>query len=84
MVRTLAVFLLVLQAACAGGMRQSRQAEADAAPILGYIKDGWRTLTRTHKDIVAAAEDPKLSHGAPWLVYAPEGDLEAASTLVRA
>ncbi len=81
--RTLVVLSFVFQVACAGGMSQAQQAEADAAPILGYIKDGWRTLTRTHKDLVAAAEDPKLTHGAPWLVYAPEGDLEAAGALVR-
>ena len=84
MMRKLAVVALVLQVACVGGLRQAQKADAEAAPILGYIKDGWRTLTRTHKDLLAAAEDPKLSHGPPWLVYAPEGDVEAARELVRA
>lgn len=78
------VVLFALQISCAGGMRTAQQADADVAPILSYIKDGWRTLTRTHKDIVAAATDPKLTHGAPWLVYAPEGDVQAASELLKA
>ncbi len=55
-----------------------------AKPILDYIGRSWTTLERTHKDIVHAAEDPKLGHGAPWTVYVPADDLEAARKAVQA
>lgn len=44
-----------------------------------YIKQTWKTLTRSQKDLLAAAKDPKLEHSAekPWLVYiSPQEDFE--------
>lgn len=67
---------LLLLAACAGPQRQ-------AEPILKYIDSSWTTLKRTHADLVEAAKDPKVEHGAPWTVYVPAGDLEAARVAVR-
>jgi alpha,alpha-trehalase len=41
------------------------------AALRGYIKHGWASLTRSHRDLVAAAQDPKVAHaaGSPWVVY---------------
>jgi alpha,alpha-trehalase len=41
------------------------------APVRKYIKDGWTTLTRSSRDLIRAAPDPKLHlpAGQPWPVY---------------
>jgi alpha,alpha-trehalase len=41
------------------------------APVRQYIKDGWTTLTRSSRDLIRAAPDPKLHlpPGTPWPVY---------------
>jgi alpha,alpha-trehalase len=41
------------------------------ASVRHYIKASWTTLTRSTKDLPAAARDPKLPHktGEPWPVY---------------
>ena len=41
--------------------------------ILEYIHDTWAVLTRTHKQLAAAAVDPKFPPGedGKWLVYIP-------------
>jgi alpha,alpha-trehalase len=41
------------------------------APVRKYIKDGWTTLTRSSRDLIRAAPDPKLhlAPGQPWPVY---------------
>lgn len=49
-----------------------------------YIKGSWRTLSRSLKDLPAAARDPKMHHpaGQPWPVYyaaaVNRGDVERA------
>lgn len=41
------------------------------APVLKYIKEGWTSLTRSSRDLIRAAPDPKLhlAPGQPWPVY---------------
>jgi alpha,alpha-trehalase len=41
--------------------------------ILEYIKVTWRQLTRSHRDLAAAAIDPKVRPSAEgrWPVYVP-------------
>jgi alpha,alpha-trehalase len=48
-------------------------AATEPKPILEYIKETWVTLTRSHKELAAAAVDPKFKPGADgkWLVYIP-------------
>ncbi len=50
------------------------RAELDA--LRGYIKTSWSTLTRSTRDLPAAAPDPKLRlpPGRPWPVYLPAGE----------
>lgn len=52
---------------------------AAPAPILDYIKTTWGVLTRSHKQLAAAAVDPKFKPGedGKWLVYIP-GDENVA------
>ena len=46
------------------------------AEVRQYIKTGWTTLTRSAKDLPAAARDPKFPRkpGEPWPVYLPAGE----------
>lgn len=47
--------------------------------IKTYIKQTWKTLTRSHKDLLSAAKDPKIDHELHqrWLVYvSPQEDFE--------
>ena len=39
--------------------------------IRAYIKDSWNTLSRSNRNILASAPDPKVDHqpGTPWPVY---------------
>jgi alpha,alpha-trehalase len=41
------------------------------AAVRRYIKDGWTTLTRSTRDLLRAAPDPKMPRGPgqPWPVY---------------
>jgi alpha,alpha-trehalase len=41
------------------------------AEVRRYIKAGWSTLSRSLRDLPAAAQDPKMAHtpGQPWPVY---------------
>jgi alpha,alpha-trehalase len=51
----------------------------DIKKIRIYIKDTWKTLTRSQKDLLAAAKDPKIEHQVdrPWLVYiSPQEDCD--------
>jgi alpha,alpha-trehalase len=56
--------------------------EADAlsparvAAVRAYIKDGWKTLTRSTRDLAKAAPDPKFPRaaGQPWPVYLPPAE----------
>lgn len=49
---------------------------SDIAAVRAYIKQSWTTLTRSAKDLPAAAPDPKLhlAPGEPWPVYLPPGE----------
>jgi alpha,alpha-trehalase len=40
-------------------------------PVRKYIREGWTTLTRSSRDLIRAAPDPKLhlAPGQPWPVY---------------
>ena len=52
---------------------------ADIKKIKAYIKDTWKTLTRSQKDLLAAAKDSKIEHESDrsWLVYiSPQEDIE--------
>lgn len=46
------------------------------APILDYIKSTWSVLTRSHRDLAAAAVDPKFrpSTNGRWPVWVPEDE----------
>ncbi|WP_052055679.1 trehalase family glycosidase [Myxosarcina sp. GI1] len=48
--------------------------------VRAYIKQTWKTLTRSQKDLLVAARDPKIEHNPnkPWLVYvSPQEDLDS-------
>jgi alpha,alpha-trehalase len=63
------LIILVLASTLAGQVATRPQ----PAPILGYIKQTWHTLTRANRDLAAAAVDPKY-HPLPsgrWPVYVP-------------
>ncbi len=54
--------------------------------VRDYIKKAWTTLRRSHKDLLAAAPDPKVDHkeGAPWVIYiAADEDLDAIEAQLR-
>ena len=74
------------QPAPAGAPRDALGAER-IEPLLAYIAQAWRPLTRTAADLPRAAEDAKIAHapGAPWPVYLPpEEDRDAvAAALAR-
>jgi alpha,alpha-trehalase len=62
----IALFLAASMTALAG-------AKANDIAILSYLHSTWGLLTRSHKDLAAAAADPK-SHAdsdGQWRVYAP-------------
>jgi alpha,alpha-trehalase len=51
-----------------------------------YIKQTWKTLTRSHKNLLAAAEDPKIDHSSkkPWLVYvSPQENFDNIKSTLR-
>ncbi len=59
--------------------RQQLPNAMDIERVRTYIKQTWKTLTRSQKDLLAAAKDPKIEHNRdrPWLVYvSPQEDLE--------
>jgi alpha,alpha-trehalase len=52
------------------------------ARVRAYITQGWQALSRSNRDLPAAAQDPKVGHapGTPWPVYlAPSEDRAAVS-----
>lgn len=58
----------------------------DLEKIRTYIKHTWKTLTRSPKDLLAAAKDPKIEHNRdrPWLVYiSPREDLNRIKTSLQ-
>lgn len=63
----------------AGPPAGARATSADLAAIRAYIQRGWTELRRGHRELLAAAIDPKLAPpGGRWPVYVPARDLAAA------
>jgi alpha,alpha-trehalase len=64
--------------ACTALFALAAGAAKTEVPIFDYIQHTWDTLTRSHKDLAAAAVDPKLDHSVNgrWPVYAPQNDFE--------
>ncbi len=54
---------------CVMGILQSIPAAAQPRPILAYIRQTWKTLTRSNRDLLRAAADPKVIARGPWPVY---------------
>ena len=58
----------------------------DIEKIKAYIKHTWKTLTRSQKDLLVAAKDPKIEHESEqsWLVYvSPHEDLDRIKTSLQ-
>ena len=58
----------------------------DIAQIKTYIKKTWKTLTRSQKDLLIAAKDPKIEHESEetWLVYiSPQEDIDRIKTSLQ-
>jgi len=90
---TLALALLAAVVAHAGGARPHAQgsvARATAAQldsIREYIRRSWHTLSRSNRDLAAAAVDPKFKPAAEgrWPVYVSHTeDLSAVERTLRA
>ncbi len=70
----------------ASGSVQDHPDAKQLEPVRQYIKATWKTLTRSTKDLPAAARDPKLPHksGEPWAVYvSPKQDRSALEKDLR-
>jgi alpha,alpha-trehalase len=64
----------------------ARPTTSQVTGVRRYIKGNWRTLTRSLKDLPAAARDPKMHHpvGQPWPVYhAPDANRVEIEQAVR-
>jgi alpha,alpha-trehalase len=67
---TLAIVVLCL-ATLAVSARSQQAASAERQPVLAYIHDTWRGLTRSNRTLASSAVDPKF-HAGPdgrWTVY---------------
>ncbi len=69
----------------AGSLAPDRADEAEWRRFREYIRQSWRMLQRTPRDLVRAAEDPKFpSPTGRWLVYvSPKEDMAALEARVR-
>ncbi|MBV9083972.1 MAG: trehalase [Acidobacteriaceae bacterium] len=67
-----AVVLLLWRPACAPSAQTVPRATGPS--ILAYIKQTWRVLTRSNKDLATAAVDPKFQPEADgrWPLYIPQ------------
>src|SRR2546423_888107 len=66
---------------------QSRATQAQLDAVRAYIRRSWRTLTRSNRDLAAAAADPKFRRAGTerWPVYVPpDEDLRAIESVLRA
>src|SRR5262245_35568204 len=57
--------------ALTAGAAQTLPSDQQIDEVRKYIKTGWTTLSRSARDLPAAAPDPKLPRkpGQPWPVY---------------
>ena len=65
---------------------QQLPSDTDIDKVRKYIKATWQTLTRSHKDLLIAAKDPKIEHEREqsWLVYvSPQEDLARIKTSLQ-
>jgi alpha,alpha-trehalase len=79
--------LLLLALVTVRAATQDRPTPQQLDALRQYIKTSWSTLTRTMKDLPAAAHDPKLprSPAQPWPVYlSPKEDREQRARELRA
>jgi alpha,alpha-trehalase len=70
----------------ASGLAQDLPAPQQIDAVRKYIKTSWTTLSRSIKDLPAAAHDPKLPRkpGEPWPVYlSPKEDRERVARELR-
>jgi alpha,alpha-trehalase len=77
--RTSAVAALLLGLAVTASATQDIPGQPQLEELRKYIKASWTTLTRSARDLPAAARDPKLPRkpGEPWPVYlSPKEDRE--------
>ena len=77
--------LLLVGHAPAGAQVRATPAQLDSARA--YIRRSWRTLTRSSRDLAAAAPDPKFKRDASsrWPVYVPHGEsVKAIENRLRA
>jgi alpha,alpha-trehalase len=60
-----------LQAQDQTACRVALPARERIAAVEAYIQASWDSLTRSHRDLLAAVQDPKVEHepGTPWLLY---------------
>lgn len=65
----LRAILIVLSLSAAAAMAAA--AQTNLGEVRGYIKESWRTLARSLRDLPAAARDPKFRRapGNPLPVY---------------
>jgi alpha,alpha-trehalase len=88
-VARLALVLLLLLSTPARAEAQERATPAQLAAAREYVRRGWRTLTRSERDLLSAATDPKFQstlsaeQGVPprllrWPVYVARGENLAA------
>jgi alpha,alpha-trehalase len=83
-----ALVLLACHETPAPRSRAAPGPEEDLRAIRAYIRNGWTELRRTHRQLLAAAIDPKLGARGPdhrWPVYVSEReDLAAIEATLRA
>jgi alpha,alpha-trehalase len=77
---SLALAALAPAAPAAAGDEGELPSPARLAAVRDYIKKSWVTLSRSLRDLPAAARDPKLHlpPGTPWPVYFPPREDHAA------
>jgi alpha,alpha-trehalase len=65
------VLLLAGHSGAAAQARYNRATQAQLQAARAYIKQSWRTLARSNRDLAAAAVDPKFEpgEGGRWRVY---------------
>jgi alpha,alpha-trehalase len=95
-VARLALVLLLLLVPFARASAQERATPAQLAAAREYVRRGWRTLTRSNRDLLSAAADPKFQSSLSarqnvpaerlrWPVYvARDEDLAAVERRLRA